>query len=141
MTDQDPTGSTPPPSPEPGGAEPPPPTGQPGEQAGAPTNDERNLALLIHVLGFFTSIIVPLIIWLLKKESSKFLDHHGKQAINFQITVLIGYLIGSVTTFIFIGCVIIPAVLIIDIVFCIIAALAASKGEWYRYPIAIPLLR
>lgn len=132
MSEQEPTGSNPPQAPE---------SGSSGEAAGSASKDECNLALLAHVLGFFTSFVGPLIIWILKKDASKFLDHHGKQALNFQITMAIGYIIGSMTTFIVIGCIIVPAVFVVDIVFCIIAAMAANKGEWYRYPIAIPILK
>lgn len=134
----------------------PPPTDQPSPESqpetpqssaapptgGESSKDERNLALLAHILGFFTSVLVPLIVWLLKKDSSKFLDHHGKQALNFQITMLIGWIIASITTPLFgLGCIIGAVVFVVNIVFCIIAAVAASKGEWYRYPIAIPLLK
>lgn len=132
MNEQDPTGSNPPSSPE---------SGSTGDVGGTASKDERNLALLTHILGFFTSFLGPLIIWLLKKDASKFLDHHGKQALNFQITMAIGYIIGSATTVIVIGCVILPVVFVVNIVFCIMAAMAASKGEWYRYPIAIPILK
>ncbi len=111
------------------------------ESTGEVSSDDRNLALLTHILGFFTRVLGPLIIWLIKKDQSKFLDHHGKQALNFQITVLIVYAVGSLTTFLVIGCIILPAVLVVDIVFSILAALAGSRGEWYRYPLALPLLK
>jgi len=108
---------------------------------GSLSNDEKNMAMLAHLLGILISFIGALIIWLLKKDSSSFIDHHGKQALNFQITMMIGYLVGSVTTVIFIGCFILVIVFVVNIIFCIIAAMAASKGEMYRYPIAIPLLK
>ena len=108
---------------------------------GSPTSDEKNMAMLAHLLGILISFIGALIIWLLKKDSSPFIDHHGKQALNFQITMMIGYLVGSFTTFILIGCFILPVVIVVNIIFCIMAAIAASKGEMYRYPIAIPLLK
>jgi uncharacterized protein len=132
MSDQDPTGSSMPPSGE---------TATPAG-AGEVTRDDRNLALLIHLLAIITGFLAPLIIWLIKKDSSKFIDHHGKQALNFQITILLAYIISWVLTFVFfVGCFIMPVVVIVDIVFCILAAVASSRGEWYRYPIALPLLK
>lgn len=114
--------------------------------APAPTGNQdaspdRNMAILIHVLAIFTGFLAPLIIWLLKKDQSPFIDHHGKQALNFQITVLIAMLVASALLIVFIGCVLMPAIWIVDIIFCIMAAMAASKGEMYRYPLAIQFLK
>ncbi len=55
----------------------------------APNHDERTMAMLIHLLAILTGIIGTLILWLVKKDTSHFIDHHGKEAVNFQITLFI----------------------------------------------------
>lgn len=124
----------PPPAPEPAAAAPPPPDGE-------ITQDARTMAMLAHLLGIFTGFLGPLIIWLIKKDESSFVDEQGKEALNFQITVVIASFIAGATVVIFIGCILAPAVVIADIVFCVIAALAANKGEHYRYPLTIRFIK
>jgi uncharacterized Tic20 family protein len=119
---------------------PPPPPPPPGPTSGTPTSDERTLALLAHLLGIFTWIIGALIIWLIKKDSSAYVNDQGKEALNFQITVTIIYFLGGATTCLGVGFLILAAVWVINIVFCILAAVAANRGERYRYPIAIRLI-
>lgn len=106
-----------------------------------PGNDDRNLAMLAHLLGIVTGFIGALIIWLIKKDQSPFIDEQGKEALNFQITVMIGYAIAMALTMILIGALLFPVLLIANLVFCILAAVAVSKGEHYKYPIAIRLLK
>ena len=70
--------------------------GAAGSQAytGAPpTKDEQNLAVLCYILGIFTWLIGPLIIWLVKKDSSKFVDDQGKKVINWGITITIAWVV------------------------------------------------
>jgi len=107
--------------------------------------------MLCHLGGLagfiipFGNIIAPLVIWLIKKDEDKFVDDHGKEALNFQITLMIAAMAGFILTVIVItACVGIPlmiAVGVCNIVFCIIAAIKANKGEAYRYPIAIRLIK
>ena len=104
------------------------------------TSDEKTMALLAHLLGIVLGFIGPLIIWLLKKDESKFVDYHGKEALNFQLTMLIGYIIGYVLTFVLIGICILGIVWIVAIIFSVIAAVAANNGEYYRYPISIKFI-
>lgn len=109
--------------------------------AQTPSVDDRNLAMLAHLLGIVTGFIGALIIWLIKKDQSAFIDEQGKEALNFQITVMIGYAIAMALTMILIGALLFPVLLIANLVFCILAAVAVSKGEHYKYPIAIRLLK
>ncbi|MEM9656453.1 MAG: DUF4870 domain-containing protein, partial [Actinomycetota bacterium] len=104
------------------------------------TSDDRTMALLCHVLGLFTGFIGPLIVWLIKKDQSRFVDHHGRQALNFQISMFILWMITFVLIFVLIGLLLIPVLLVWGIVMPIIAAVAANKGEEYRYPLTIPFL-
>jgi uncharacterized Tic20 family protein len=62
---------------------------------GGPTSEERTLALMCHVGGFLTAFILPLILWLLKRRDSAFVDHHGKEALNFQLTLTVAYVLVS----------------------------------------------
>ena len=134
MSDEIPTtpptgdGSTPPPPP-------PPPPAAPtyaapaGEQPLSPS-DEKTFAMLAGLL--------VMVIW---GKRSAFVNDHAKEALNFQITLLIGYVIGFVLTFVYIGVLVYMAVWIVGIVFSIIAGMAANKGETYRYPFALRLVK
>ena len=106
-----------------------------------PTQDERNMAVLCHLLGIFSSFLGPLVIWLLKKDSSKFVDDQGKEALNFQITLLIGYAASFVLAFMVIGFLIGPAVWIAGLLLSIVATTKASRGVAYRYPINVRLIQ
>ena len=115
--------------------------------------DERQWAMFAHLsallgglvtsgwggsVGFF---IGPLIIWLIKKDQSPFVDDQGKESLNFQIMLMIGYVIGTVTSALCIGFLIIPAVWIFGIIFSIIGALKAKDGVAYRYPVNLRLIK
>ncbi len=109
--------------------------------AQTPSTDDRNLAMLAHLLGIVSGFVGALIIWLIKKDQSAFIDEQGKEALNFQITVMIGFAIAMVLTMVLIGALLFPVLLIGNLVFCILAAVAVSKGEHYKYPLAIRLLK
>ena len=97
------------------------------------------MAMLAHVLGLLTSLIGPLIILLAGKDDL-FIQRQSREALNFQITVLIGLLVGGILTLLMIGVVVIIVVLVADIVFCIIAAAETNQGRPYRYPLTLRLL-
>jgi uncharacterized Tic20 family protein len=105
------------------------------------SKDARMWAMLCHLLGLFTSFVGPLIIWSLKKEEDPFIDNQGKEALNFQITVLIAGIVSALLTFICIGALLGVAVTIVDIIFCIIACVKANGGEAYRYPVSIRFIK
>jgi len=133
------------------------------EQTGlkVPTTDEKNAALFTHLASFgslvfpFGNILGPLIVWLIKKDQSPFVDAHGKESVNFQITYSISLLIligmgvffairsglndnggGIAISIIFlIGLLVI--IWMIGLVFVIVAAVKANNGEMYRYPVSI----
>lgn len=105
------------------------------------SDDAKNMALLCHLLGLFTAFLGPLVIWLLKKESSKFVDEQGKEALNFQITVAIALFVSGLLTAICIGAFMLAIVWIADIVFCIMACMAVHNGEHYKYPVSIRLVK
>src|SRR5438067_13379730 len=85
-------------------------------------SDERMWAPLVHVGGIVIGFIAPLLGYLLLKDRSAFVAQNSKNALNFQITVVIGYVIGSVLTIVLIGFLVLLAVWIVSIVFSIVAA-------------------
>jgi uncharacterized protein len=111
------------------------------------TEDEKTLGMLCHLLGILTGFVGPLILWLIKKDTSRYIDYHGREALNFQITLFIVLFTLIIMTmflmFIFIGILLIPVIIVIPIlalVVEILAAVAAQKGELYRYPCCIRLV-
>ena len=119
-------------------------TGYPGPYAGpAPTQDERNVGLLTHILGIVTGFLGPLIVWLLKKDESAYIDDQAKDALNFKITMLFVYLAAGVLTCVTfgLGAFLIFPLIIIEIIFGILGAVASSRGEAYRYPMTLRLVK
>jgi uncharacterized protein len=106
-----------------------------------PSKDERILATMIYVSSFFTVFIGPLLIWLLKKEDSSFVDYHGKEYFNFLISYSIYSVVSIVLMLIVIGIITIWLVGILAFIFTIIAAIKAFDGQEYRIPLTIRMIR
>ncbi len=109
------------------------------------TPDERTYATFMHLSVFavnFTGIIilVALVMWLIKRKQSRFLDDHGKEAVNFQISLLIYSLISGLLVFVLVGIPMLVAVYLLGMVGSVLAAIAANRGEFYRYPMTIRLV-
>lgn len=102
-----------------------------------PNSDARLMATLIYVLSFFTSLIAPLIIWLIKREDSPFVDRAGKNYFNFLLSYVIWSIIGTITMLILIGFVLLPIIVILNFIFTIVAAVKAYNGEDYLPPLSI----
>jgi uncharacterized Tic20 family protein len=118
-----------------------PPVAGPGQTDREMNRDARMWAMLCHLAGLaflvvpaIGSVIGPLIIWLIKKDQHPFVDEQGKEALNFQITMLIYGIVAGLLIFACVGVVLLPAVAIVDIVLLIIAAIKANDGYHYRYP-------
>ncbi len=106
------------------------------------SEDDRTMGMLVHLLALLTGIIGVLILWLVKKDQSRFVDHHGREALNFQLTLLLAsfaaMMIGVVTVIgLFVVIPLIWGVGIAALVMEIMACLSANRGEWHRYPVAI----
>ena len=95
------------------------------------------VGLLGNGIGF---LLAPLIVWLIKRNDHPFLDEQGKEAVNFQITMLLAAVVSGLLMLVFIGFLLLPIVLVLMIVFPIVAALRASEGQHYRYPLTIRFL-
>jgi len=102
--------------------------------------DEKLWATLIHVGGIFFGFVPALVGYLVLKDRGPFIRGHSTTALNFQLTMLIGYVAGYVTAFVFIGFLVLLAVGVLVLVYGIIAAVAANRGEEYYYPVAIKFL-
>jgi uncharacterized protein len=98
-------------------------------------------ALLGVFLHFPGHLIPPLIIWLAKRDDSPELDAHGKEAVNFQISMLIYNAIAAVFCLVLIGFVFLAVLWVLNAVFVIIAAIQASDGKFYRYPTTIRFIQ
>ncbi len=103
--------------------------------------DSKNLAMLCHLLGLLTNFLGPLILWIIKKDDDAFVDEQGKEALNFQITIVLAGIVGTITSFICVGFILLAVAGIADLVFSIMACVAASKGKHYRYPVSIRLVK
>lgn len=103
-------------------------------------DQEKTWAILAHVGGLFFSFIAPLLIWLIFKDSSSFVDKHGKEALNFQISLIIYWVVSMFLMILLIGFVLMIALFIFEIVVIIKAAIAAGNKEEYRYPLSIRLI-
>ena len=117
---------------------PPPPSGD------APQED-RTIALITHLSGIVAGFVVPLIMWLINKDKPEksWLTDQSKESLNFQITILIALVIAVILMTVTLGLLFfLPALVgIANIVFCILGGVASNKGESYRYPFALRLIK
>jgi uncharacterized Tic20 family protein len=121
---------------------------QPSETSKEVNKDARMWAMFCHLAGLaglilpaVGCIVGPLIIWQIKKDDFPFVDEQGKEAVNFQISILIYALVSGLLCFACVGFILAPAVAIFDIVFLLIAAVKANDGVHYRYPLCIRFIK
>jgi uncharacterized protein len=105
-----------------------------------PSSDEKNIATVTHLAGTIFLFIPALIVWILKKDDSAYIADQAKEALNFQITIAIAMFVANILIWILVGLALIPIIWIANIILCILAAIATSKGETYRYPICLRLI-
>lgn len=106
-----------------------------------PSQDERLLAAAIYVSSFFTTIIGPLLIWLLKKNDSAFIDKHGKEYFNFVISYSVYMIISVILMIVLIGVVTAWIVGVLAFIFTIVAAIKAYEGKEYHIPLVFRIIR
>jgi len=111
----------------------------PPEKSLVPTEDERTWGLLAHLSCFIAGLVGlpflgPLVVLFAKKDQSAFVEEHAREALNFQIAVIVAALVCGATC---VGIILLPVVLIGAIVYPILGALEANKGNSYRYPYSI----
>ena len=111
------------------------------------SKDERTWAMLCHFstyIGFifpFGNIIVPLIIWLSKREDLPLVEDQGREVLNFQISMTIYFIISGILCIILIGIPILIGLIIFNFIITIVAAISANDGKYYRYPINLKLIK
>lgn len=110
------------------------------------TAEQRTYATFMHLMLIFATLTVlpmvlgPLVMWLIKRRDSAFIDDHGREALNFNISILI-YMLASGLAFVCgIGVVLMPVVWVFGMVVPVLAAIAANRGEYYRYPACIRII-
>ena len=120
----------------------------PPPPAPASGKDARTWAIFCHLGGLASlvgpavgNIIVPLVIWLLKRSEYPFVDRHGKEAVNFQISVTIYAVCCIPLAFILVGFPLLLALAVFDIIMIVKAAMAANNSEEFRYPLTIRFLK
>ncbi|OIQ80264.1 hypothetical protein GALL_379850 [mine drainage metagenome] len=104
------------------------------------TANDKNIAVLTHLGGIFFGLIPGLVVWLWNKDGNPFVGQQAREALNFQITVLIGYTAAWLLTFVLVGLALLPVIYVGNLVLCIVAAVNVSRGEDYRYPFALRLI-
>ena len=113
----------------------------------APDKDARMWAMLCHLSAlslYFTGlgfIFGPLIVWLIKKDDHPFIDDQGKESLNFEISILLYYVVAGLSIFCFVGFALVPLLHIFHVIFIIVASVKANSGEAYRYPLTIRFIK
>ena len=124
----------------------PPASNQPPVIPPNPSTD-NSLAVVMQLLGFagfvfpLGNILAPLILWLIKRTDSPYLDRAGKEAINFQISYTIYAIVAGLLCFVLIGLLLFPVLFVAWVVLMVVAAVKTSNGEEYKYPFTIRLLQ
>ena len=111
------------------------------------SKEERNWAMFAHLSSFaghlipFGHIAGPLIIWCLKKDEMPLVNDQGKEALNFQITMSLAFIVAGFLVFVLVGFFLLPVVWLFDVIFTIIAAVKANEGVAFRYPLTLRLVQ
>ncbi len=122
-----------------------PPAGESGRAL--PPESERNWAMLCHLSAFagylfpFGHIIGPLVVWLFKGESLALVSDQGREALNFQLSMTIYYVVAGVLILAVIGIPLLVALVLFHLVMIVVASVKAKGGERYRYPLTIRMVR
>jgi uncharacterized protein len=114
----------------------------------APSENERTWGMLAHlsalaglVLPLIGIVLGPLLVWLARRDESEFVAAHAKEALNFNISVLIGALACMLLMLVFIGFLLGTALFVAWLALTLIAAIKASEGVSYRYPFSLRLVK
>ncbi len=114
---------------------------------GAPPKDARTWAMICHLsalVGYILiplgNLVVPAVIWMMKKDTHPFVDEQGKEALNFQISMTIYACIAAFLIIIVVGIIILPIIALTGLILTIVAGIKANDGVSYRYPFTIRLL-
>lgn len=113
-----------------------------------PTQEERTWGMFAHlsafamfVFPFGGNIIAPLIIWLSRRDTSAFVEMEAKEALNFNISVTLGWLVCGSLVFVLIGVPLAAALTLYWVIMAVVAGVKASEGVGYRYPVTLRLVK
>lgn len=110
-------------------------------------SNERLAAALMHGGGFAAylfplgNVLVPLLLWVVKRDESELLDRQGKEVLNFQLTATCFYVIGILTALLIIGIPVLIAVVVVHFVLTLVGTIRTAKGEAYRYPFGFEFIK
>lgn len=119
---------------------PPPPPGYASyPSAYPPPQEDTTLAVLVHLSLFVFSLIGPLVVYLVTKDDPgrPMTRHHAAEALNFHLSLLIYSIVSALLILVVIGLFLLLALAIGSVILAIVAAVAASRREAYRYPLTI----
>ncbi|MFO7923386.1 MAG: DUF4870 domain-containing protein [Bacteroidales bacterium] len=105
--------------------------------------NERTWAMFCHLSAFagflipFGSLIGPIIVWSIKKDQYPLVDDQGKESVNFQISILLYYIVSAILILILIGFALFVALFFFRLIITVVAAIKAYEGVRFRYPLSI----
>lgn len=104
--------------------------------------ESKNWAVFTHLSAFamflgIPSLVGPVVLWAVKKNEDPYVDFHGKEAINFNLSFLIYGVVSALLVLVLVGLLLLPAVFLTWLVLVIVAAVKTNAGEYYRYPLTI----
>lgn len=105
------------------------------------TESERILGILAHVLTLVAWFFAPLIIYLLKKDESEYVRDHARESMNFQLTIIVAYLLAGILTIVFIGFFFLLLIAVMQVILVIVATVKAADSQLYRYPYTIKFIK
>jgi len=111
------------------------------------STEEKNLAVIMHlsilagILIPFVGLLIPVVIWALKKNESPYVDDQGKEVINFIINIFIAGIIIGILCLIIIGFILIVPLALFLIIMPIVAAVKCGDGTYYKYPLIFKFIK
>ena len=109
--------------------------------------DQRTWAMFCHLSALagllfpFGSVIGPLIVWLVKKEEMPLVAEHGRKSLNFQLTMMIAYIVCFMLMFVVVGVILLPLVALFSLILVVVSAIKANDGKEVKYPMAIEFIK
>ena len=102
---------------------------------------KKQLILLSHIGTLFGNFIVPLIIWLTKRDESKEVAEHAKESLNFQISMSLYSIIAFLLIAIIVGIPLLVVIVLINLICVVTATMKADRGEFFRYPLTMRFVK
>jgi len=128
-----------------------------GREGGPVSEDDKLWGMLAHLAGAFFSWLGALIVFLIKKNESRFLEHHTKEALNFQLTLIPVWVLvfltsccmncaGAFNEWLHLAVYGLTGLMYMalgagNLIFSVLAAVAAKRGDWYKYPVSLRLIK